>query len=127
MPDTALQTFADRLSSDPTYLAFVVRHYCGIERVNKVDVAQLLGINDRMLLRLELCKTPDPEADDFAERVCAIADFTLSDDAALADIIRRSFTVGHLQTARPAISLPAAARDRSDQGASTDGPEGGDS
>ena len=126
MPDTALQTFADRLSSDPTYLAFVVRHYCSIEQVNRVSVAKLLGISEQMLVRLELCKTPDPKADDFAERVCAIADFTLSDDAALAAIIRRSITVGEMQAARPAASLPAAARDRNDQEPLPDGPEGGD-
>jgi hypothetical protein len=78
------------------------------------------------LVRLELCKTPDPTADDFGERVCAIADFTLSDDAVLATIIRRSFTVRQLQTLQQAISLPAAARDRTDQKPTT-GSEDGDS
>ena len=112
MTETVLRKFADRLGSDPTYFAGIIRHYCINENLRDSEIAQLLGITDQMLIRLKLCKTPVPESDDFADRVRAIADFTLADEAVLAAVVRQFYVINRFTAARVERALPAAARDR---------------
>jgi hypothetical protein len=112
MGDTMVRKFAERLRNDPMYLACVLRRHRDLEHLTDAAIAHRLGISDEMLARLELCKTPDPDSEDFAEKVRAISDFTLADEVVLAEIIRRYYAIEAFDSARDQMTLPSAARDR---------------
>jgi len=108
---SALQLLAEKLRSNPDFMAFVLDQYCKQERISFAEVPAALEIMPEMVARLALCRTPDPDAVDFAKRVREMADFTLGDEAVLANVIRRVNTIQALSSAKEEAFL-AAARDR---------------
>jgi hypothetical protein len=114
MPSSGLREFANRVASDPTYIASVIRRYCELELLTEAQLATRLGITLDLLNRLKLCKVPDPSADSFADRIRAISDFTLADETTLANVIRHLQAVDALASTSCEWALPAAARDRAE-------------
>lgn len=122
----SLTAFARRLRNDPQFMAYVLVAYQTQEGLDVEGLAQLLGIWPEMLTRLGLCRRPSADTLLFAEQVRAIADYTMTDEAQLANIIRQVDSLEKL-TQRPAslavsdtesqmvtslTGLLAAARDR---------------
>jgi hypothetical protein len=129
MPDTRTTNFsaafARRLQRDPRFMGYVLQVYQEQEELTAETLAHRLGTWPEMMTRLSLCRRPPAESSQFAEQVRAIAEYTLTDEAQLASILRQ--VEGLEQLARrpvtPALesattaSLPewgllAAARDR---------------
>ena len=125
-PFAALAGLARRLRNDPRYMSYVLALYQQQEGLMDDDLTEALGTLPPLVLRLALCKRPDSSSAQFAEQVRELADYTLTDEAQLAGILRQ---VGALEKlagrpvdieakeseARPGYSptgLLAAARDR---------------
>lgn len=107
----ALKILAEKLRDDPNFMAFVLDQFCRQERISAVELPAELGIMPEMLTRLALCRTPNADNFDFAKTVREIADYTLIDEAVLANVIRRVSSVHSLGSAKEEAFL-AAARDR---------------
>ena len=127
LPETTqhLARLAQRLRSDPAYMASVLIAYQSQERLSDTELTHRLAIDEAQLPRLALCKRPSSEGDKFAEQVRQIATYTGANPATLAQIIRQIEAVEKLHTLPPAAraefenqplssasGLMAAARDR---------------
>jgi hypothetical protein len=109
--NSALQLLGEKLRQNPDFMAFVLGQFCTQEGVPLTELPSVLEIRPEMVTRLALCRKPDPEAVDFAERVREIAYYTLADEAVLANVIRRVSSIQSLRSAKEEAFL-AAARDR---------------
>lgn len=108
---SAMQIVAKKLRSNPDFMAFVLEQFCKQERITFAELPAVLELMPEMVTRLALCRTPDPDAIDFAKRVREMADYTLGDEAVLANVIRRVNSLQALSSAKEEAFL-AAARDR---------------
>jgi hypothetical protein len=109
----ALSELVKRLSENPDYMAYVLAHYQEQEGISDENLAGALGTLPHLAIRLALCRVPDVAAADFAARVRQISDFTLTDEALLASIIRQVSSIRALSNASER-QLLSAARDRED-------------
>ena len=123
---TALITLASRLRSDPRYMSYVLAAYQRQENLTDEDLAQELGTLPMLIVRLALCRRPASSSPQFAEQVREIADYTLTDEAQLANILRQVDGLEKLaerpialeapeveaQSRHPLTGLLTAARDR---------------
>lgn len=121
-------SFARRFQNDSRFMAYVLAVYQTQEGLDVEDLAQALGIWPEMLTRLALCRRPPADAPQFAEQVRAIADYTLTDEAQLANILRQVDSLENLaqrpsllttpeteaRIVAPLTGLLAAARDRNE-------------
>jgi hypothetical protein len=108
---TAVRLLAEKLRSNPDFMAFVLEQFCKQEAITFAELPAALEIMPEMVTRLALCRTPDPDAADFAKHVREIAYYTLGDEAVLANVIRRVNSIQSLTSAKEEAFL-AAARDR---------------
>lgn len=122
----SLSGLASRLQNDPRFMSYVLAAYRQQEGLNVKELAQEFGTLPAMLLRLAICKRPNPNSTQFAEQVRELADYTLTDEAQLANILRQVDSLEKLaqrrvgtvspdtvgQTADSFAGLLAAARDR---------------
>jgi len=91
-----LANFARRLRSDPRYMSYVLAKYQQQENIEDKDLARELGTLPALAARLALCKRPASSSGQFAEEVREIADYTLTDEAQLAGILRQVDTLEKL-------------------------------
>lgn len=124
-----LTNLADRLQSDPTYMAWVLQAYSRTEGLSPERLLDRLGIDPDMLTRLAICKRPVADSPQFAAQVVQIANYTAIDAGLLANVIRqvdalallvKMRTAQEAPTGNPASSLSlsglmAAARDRAEE------------
>lgn len=108
-----LSELAKRLRDDPHYMAYVLARYSEHEGISEGNLAEALGTLPHLAIRLALCRVPDVATADFAVRVRQISDFTLTDEALLASIIRQVSSIQALSNASER-QLLSAARDRED-------------
>ena len=121
----SLTAFARRFQNDPQFMASALAAYQTHEGLGAEDLAQTLGIWPEMLTRLALCRRPSADAPQFAEQVRAIADYTMTDEAQLANILRQvdgleklarrpaslDVSGAEVKTVAPLTGLLTAARD----------------
>ena len=84
-----LATLVQRLANDTTYMAHVFALYKNQEGLDDEDLANYLNAFPEQIVRLALCKRPEPDASDFADQIRLLGDFTLIDDALIAHVIRQ--------------------------------------
>jgi hypothetical protein len=111
MSNPALSALSARAALNPEFMGYVIREYLNSQRITNDDLCSLLGITPELLVRLSLCKRPDPQEPDFVERVSAIGDYTLCDEDALLQVIRHVDALEALRTPGQRTML-SAARDR---------------
>jgi hypothetical protein len=125
-----LKSLARKLRGNPRYMAYVLEAYRRQESLSDKELAETLGILPELVVRLETCLRPDADSPRFAEQVSELADFSLTDEAQLAGILRQvdslekldelpdaTAEAGARDNARLGLNLPgllAAARDRDD-------------
>ena len=121
-----LTGLAGRLQSDPRFMAYTLTVYQEQEGLEEEELALALGMMPEMLSRLALCKRPDAQSPEFAAQVREIADYTLADEAQLANLLRQVSSLeklaqrrrdpvatGESEVAEPLMTgLLAVARDR---------------
>lgn len=93
---TELERFAQRLEGDEFFLANVLNVYAESEGLDDEQLAQSLGCDLRILLRLRLCRAPSNDAD-FQRDVEIIAERLGVDHFALAEAVRRGQVVSRLR------------------------------
>lgn len=108
----ALRIAAIRAADDPNFLGHVLKVYRQHEGLSDDQLAERLGTETLFLPRLYLCKRPASGTLDFADRVSAIADYTLIESATLAAIIRQVDAIESLSASPSSSGLLAAARDK---------------
>jgi hypothetical protein len=59
------------------------------DELDVVPLAEDLGISPDLLIRLALCRRPEATSEEFANQVREIADYTLTDEAQLAGLLRQ--------------------------------------
>lgn len=123
-----LKSMAERLEDDPRFMAYALAQYRLQEGIGIEELAQSLGMKPEMMARLALCLRPDAGSPQFAAQVREIADYTLADEAQLANLLRQvsgleklahirqtPATVGAEEASAPLMpGLLAVARDRDD-------------
>lgn len=116
-----LSTLARRLRSDPQYMAHALAAFQSQENLTDEELARELGTLPELIVRLSLCKRPSPSSAQFAGQVRELADYTLTDAARLANILRQVDGLERFSQRASAITvqegeevggLLAAARDR---------------
>jgi len=125
-PFATLAALARRLRNDPRYMAYVLAVYQRQEELMDDELAQELGTLPPLVVRMAICKRPDSSSPQFAEQVRELADYTLTDAAQLAGVLRQVDAIETLAsrpaplsevgsekgTGRFSAGLLAAARDR---------------
>jgi hypothetical protein len=84
-----LESLARRLETDPRFMAYALALYRRQEGLEVEELAQYLGLIPEMMARMALCLLPDTRSPLFAEQVREIADYTLADEAQLANLLRQ--------------------------------------
>lgn len=84
-----LKALARKLRGNPRYLAYVLDAYRRQESLSDEELAETLGTLPELVVRLETCLRPDADSPRFAEQVSELADFSLTDEAQLAGILRQ--------------------------------------
>ena len=123
-----LKSLAQRLETDPHFMAYALAQYRLQEGIEVEEIAQSLGMMPEMISRLAVCLRPDSLSPQFAEQVREIADYTLADEERLANLLRQVSgleKLGRLQQSpaaadaeESALLMPgllAVARDRDDE------------
>lgn len=122
-----LSGLALKLQRDPRFMAYVLVTYQRQESLSDEQLAVVLGTLPELIARLALCRRPAASAPQFAEQVRELADYTLTDEAQLAGILRqvdglerlvelpRVTPEGEAQTGLLLPGLLAAARDREEE------------
>ena len=115
--NTPQAKLARRLESNRNFMAYVLAEYRRQEDLTLEELAQEIGVMPLMLVRLALCSRPDSTTSAFAEQVREIADFTLTDEVQLAQILRQ-VDVLEMLSRRPSSdpSTSQAAPDEIDSG-----------
>ena len=125
-----LKALAHKLRGNPRYMAYVLDAYRQQESLLDEELAETLGTLPELVVRLEICLRPDADSLGFAEQVSELADFSLTNEAQLAGILRQvdsleklaslPATVAEVEARADTLSglglpgLLAAARDRED-------------
>ncbi|QQS46481.1 MAG: hypothetical protein IPM66_21675 [Acidobacteriota bacterium] len=126
MNKLSLSGLTRRLQSDPRFMAYALAVYQEQEGFGEEELAQALGIMPEMLSRLAMCKRPEACSPEFATQVHEIADYTVADEARLANLLRQvsgleklvhrghePLAPGEREIAQPLMTgLLAVARDR---------------
>ena len=86
---TLLETMINRLSKEPSYLAWYLQRYADDEGIEFENLKDELNLSIEQLGKLAMCKAPDSRASDFAKRLRTIQEFTGVNHFSLAAIIRR--------------------------------------
>ena len=109
-----LSTLARRLRDDRQYMAHALAAFQSQENLTDEELAQELGTLPELVVRLSLCKRPSPSSARFAEQVRELADYTLTDAARLANILRQVDALEKFsqRAGEESDGLLAAARDR---------------
>lgn len=89
MAPNPLKALARKLRGNPRYMAYVLDAYRRQERLSDEELAETLGILPELVVRLETCLRPDVDSPRFAVHVSELADFSLTDEAQLASILRQ--------------------------------------
>lgn len=128
----ALTELADRLRTNPEYMSYVLSNYQAQEQLADSALAAELGTLPELVVRLSLCKRPSSKSATFANDVRRLAEYSLTDEVELANILRqveslerfsqRRFKRMDEERADSLNGLLAAARDRfeSPKGSSDD-------
>jgi hypothetical protein len=97
----ALDHLANRVATDPFFLAFVLAEYARAEKLDDSAVAAALGCRVEDLTPLRLCRAPRPDPTDFRADVGAIAGRFGIAPGKLAEVVRRGEALSRLRVAAP--------------------------
>ena len=111
-----LESFVDRLSDDPEFMAWVLTTYERTEGISESDLELRLGLTHVILMQLKLCRRPAPTTQ--MKDLQAIATFCGVDAAVLGQIINQvdfitASPAGERRAGTSAHHLALAARKRS--------------
>jgi hypothetical protein len=84
-----MRKLAERLNSNSSYMAWVLKTYQKQERASEAKVLEVLNTTINMLYRLAICKRPDTNKPDFAYEILQVAKYTSIDPMRLANFIRQ--------------------------------------
>jgi hypothetical protein len=94
-----LERLAQRVSSDPLFLAFALTLYSESEQLNDDALASRLACPRENLSMLRLCRTPDPEPVAFGRDIDQIAARFGANAGALAEAVRRGQVLARFRAA----------------------------
>lgn len=92
-----LDSLARRLETDPRFMTYALALYRRQEGIEVEELAQSLGLMPEMMARMALCLRPDARSPQFAAQVREIADYTLADEAQLANLLRQVSSLEKLE------------------------------
>lgn len=98
----ALNHFAARVATDPSFLAHALAEYARSESMDDAGLAAALGCAITELAKLRLCGVPRTEPDHFRADVASIAARFGMDAATLAGVVRRGQSLARLRQAHTA-------------------------
>lgn len=96
----ALNHFAARVATDPTFLAHALAEYARSESLDDAGLAAALGCAITDLAKLRLCGTPRSELEHFRTDVATIATRFGIDATKFAGVVRRGQSLARLRQAR---------------------------
>jgi hypothetical protein len=116
-----LQHLANRVSTDPFFLAHPLAEFTRSERLDDPGLAARLGCRVEDLPLLRLCRAPRPDPDGFRDDLAAVAGRFGIEPGALAAAVRHGQGLVQLRAAtrpdaEPGFRLAARDDDRSPEG-----------
>lgn len=85
-----LELAVEKVSSDKSYIAFLIKRYLESESISQEEMRALLRCTEEDYYRLSLCKTPDIESADYLSRLNKICEYTHTSAIELNGIIKRA-------------------------------------
>jgi len=113
---TALSGLALRLRRDPRYMACALAAYREQEGMSEEELADELNTLPELVVRLALCKRPQPSSPNFAGEVRELANYTLANPARLAGILRQVDALEGLSEWVNATSVKSGGRTEAGEG-----------
>ena len=85
-----LELAVEKVSSNKSYLAFLINRYLESESISRQEMRALLHCTEEDYYKLGLCKTPDIESADFLSKLNGICEYTHTSTIELNQIIKRA-------------------------------------
>jgi hypothetical protein len=106
-----LDKLARRVEGDPFFLACYLNLYAQSEGLGEEVLATVLGCSQETLVRLRLCRAPEPDAEQFQKDIDQIVErFRVHPDV-LAQVVRRGLAILQMRGSAPNQGILLAARD----------------
>ena len=103
----------EKVSSDKSYLAFLIKKYLESESISQQDLRALLRCTEEDYYKLNLCKIPNVENADFLSRLNKICEYTHTSVIELNGIIKRANAIVKFSEDQPdSRNYLMAARDK---------------
>jgi hypothetical protein len=84
-----LKLMMTKLQDDPRTMAWIISMYQKQERLSWEKISDILRTTEDALVRLALCKRPNPNSSDFSQQVAQLAQYANIDLALLTNMIRQ--------------------------------------
>ncbi len=108
-----LELAVEKVSSDKSYLAFLIKRYLESESISQQELRALLRCTEEDYYKLSLCKTPDIGSADFLSRLNKICEYTHTSAIDLNRIIKRANAIVKFSEDQPdSGNYLMAARDK---------------
>ena len=104
----ALQHLANRVASDPFFLAHPLAEFARSEQLDDIGLAARLGCRVEDLALIRLCRAPRPDPHGFRDDLVAIAARFGLDPAALAGAVRHGQGLATLRAVPRLDGVPGA-------------------
>ncbi|GEM_PF-1375812 len=85
-----LRALIRRLEKDDRFMASILARYQKQEKITEFKLAEQLRTVPEMLIRLALCKSPNPNSNSFAEQISEISTYTSIELALLLNLVRQT-------------------------------------
>ena len=88
-----LELAADKAATNTGFIAYLMKKYLEVENIPEQEILSTLHCSLEDYYKLNLCRVPDINANDFASRLNKISEYTNSSAIELNKIIKRANSI----------------------------------
>jgi len=85
-----LELASNKASNDSGFIAYLIKKYLEVENISEQEIISILHCTEENYYKLNLCRVPDVNANDFVSRLNRISEYTNSSAVELNNIIKRA-------------------------------------
>lgn len=88
-----LELASDKAATDSGFIAYLMKKYLEVENISEQEILSTLHCSVEDYYKLNLCRVPDINANDFVARLNKISEYTNSSAIELNKIIKRANSI----------------------------------
>jgi hypothetical protein len=88
-----LENAARKVEADSSFIAYLMKNYLAVENISEQEILSMLHCSVEDYYKLNLCRVPDINANDFVTRLNNISQYTNSSAIELNKIIKRANSI----------------------------------